>query len=261
MRKYLTEKNIRMGLIVSLIIFMGLFFHQCGKAKNNSISYEQNIAALTDSIRTYKTETGKLVYQKKTLISTSERLRKYNSNLSKKIKELENNPITITKFKTKIIRDTVKVYVYTHDPVWDLDSTQITFNYEWADSNHYSDGNYRYLSGNFINKIDTSFSVTYTKMKIFRDEIGLSFTTGLQEGKNGLAEIYIQSDYPGFKPISIEGALIDPRESDIIRSYFPPKRWGIGVYGGYGFYGDFMNSRFGHGLQLGIGISYNLIQF
>jgi hypothetical protein len=89
----------------------------------------------------------------------------------------------------------------------------------------------------------------------------MSFTTGLTESRNGMLEIFITSDFPGFKPTNIEGALINPRESKVIKSFFPPKRWGLGIQGGYGLYVDIHKNRVGHAFNLGVGVNYNIIQW
>ena len=98
-------------------------------------------------------------------------------------------------------------------------------------------------------------------MHITTDEFGMSLITGLTENKDGLLEIFIKSPYPGFKVTSIDGALIDPNESEVIKKYFPPKRWAIGFYGGYGIYYDPLKISAGSGLQIGIGLQYNILQW
>ena len=58
-------------------------------------------------------------------------------------------------------------------------------------------------------------------------------STGFTENKDGLLEIFVKSDYPGFKVSKLDGALIDPKKSNVLKKYFPEKRWGLGVYCGY----------------------------
>ena len=89
----------------------------------------------------------------------------------------------------------------------------------------------------------------------------MSFTTGITESNDDEIEIFIKSDYPGFTPSDIQGAVIDPRKSEVISKYFPPKRWGISPYVGYGIYGDLQKGTFGHGINIGIGITYDIIQW
>jgi hypothetical protein len=98
-------------------------------------------------------------------------------------------------------------------------------------------------------------------MHISRDEFAMSLTTGLTENKDGLLEIFVTSKYPGFSVTDLNGSLIDPAKSDVLKKYFPPKRWALGVYGGYGVYFDPAKIRVGTGIQLGIGIQYNIFQW
>ena len=97
-------------------------------------------------------------------------------------------------------------------------------------------------------------------MHITTDELGISLTTGLTENGDFL-EIFVKSTYPGFTPTSINGSLIDPTKSEVIKKYFPPKKWAIGVFVGYGVYFDPMNIRVGNGLQIGLGLQYNILQW
>jgi len=97
-------------------------------------------------------------------------------------------------------------------------------------------------------------------MHITTDELGISLITGLTENGDFL-EIFVKSTYPGFTPTSITGSLIDPKNSEVLKRYFKPKKWSVGAFGGYGVYYDPMNVRFGSGLQLGIGIQYHILQW
>lgn len=254
------QRNILIGALIAVIIF----FKGCGGGNEiQTMEYEQNIAALQDSIRTYETKNGELVSEKMALLTDKDNLKNLNKELSDDIKHLKDNPLVVTKFVTKIVHDTVYL-----EP--EIDSTGITFNadstvkiipFTWGDSTQFDDNNYRKIGGSYLVQVDTGLNVTTNNFLITTDEMGLSFTTGITESKDDQVEIFIKSNYPGFTPTKIDGALFDPRESDVIKKYFPPKRWGVGVYGGYGLYFDVQNVRVGHGINLGVGVSYNLFQW
>jgi len=74
------QRNIlAVALIAAIILMRG-----CGS--DNSIEilkYEQNIAALNDSVRTYQTKNGDLIYEKLALIADKKELTKYNDDLKK----------------------------------------------------------------------------------------------------------------------------------------------------------------------------------
>ena len=262
-RKYKIQRNIL--LLFLIILFIIFSFKNCNKENNISINdiidiYEQNIEALQDSIYIYKTKNKNLLYEKSILIIQKQNLKKYNQKLYNEIKYLKNNPIIITKQEIKIIRDTV--YIFPQ-----IDSSNIVFEnnillipFKWKDSVYYGNKNYRILEGKYIIEIDTNMNIKTKDFIINKDEIGISFITGIAETKDDRVKIFIKSEFPGFKVTSIEGALFDPRNSKIIKKFFPQKRWGLSIYSGYGFYFDIQKMKFGRALQIGIGINYNIIK-
>jgi len=259
-----TPKGQRNVLVVALILAI-IFLRGCGSGASDIevLKYEQNITALQDSIRTYETKNGDLVYEKAALLVESDKLKRFNEDLANEVKDLKDNPIVITKFVTKIVHDTLwlKPEIDTNNITWNADSTVKIIPFTWGDSTEYAPNNYRNLAGKYIIEVDTSLNVTTQSFAITKDELGLSFTTGITENKDGLLEIFVKSPYPGFRPTEINGALIDPRESDVIKKFFPPKRWAISPYAGYGVYFDPQKIQFGHGVQLGVGISYGIFQW
>jgi hypothetical protein len=160
-----------------------------------------------------------------------------------------------------------------HDTIYaeaKIDSNGIVFNkdssikiipFRWDIDSTYSEGNFRRIGGKYIISVDTSMNVRSKDFVITHDELGLSFTTGITENEDDRVEIFIKSNYPNFKAVKIDGALFDPRESKVIKKFFPPKRWGVGVFGGYGIYIDPDNFRAGTGVTFGVGVSYDLLQW
>lgn len=251
------QRNLLAGILL-VILFMNLRHCNSNSAIENT--YKQNITALSDSIRVYQTKNGSLVYEKAAFITENGSLKTLNSELASELEYLKDNPIVIIKYKTKIVRDTVEVPIYPTKPgIW-TDGV-FTQSFDWALDEDYGKGNYRKINGEFDVNVDTTYQLSTSKLRLTTDELGIAFTTGLTENKDGLLEIFVRSDYPGFKPTSLDGALVDPKNSKVLQKYFPPKRWALGVYGGYGFYGDLQNNTFGHGVQLGVGLQYNLIQW
>lgn len=259
-----TPKGQRNVLFIALVVLLVFMFRSCGENTNLEIfKYEQNIAALKDSIRTYENKNGELVSEKTALITEKEGLKKYNDELSKEVKHLKDNPIIVKKVSVEIIHDTIYV-----DP--EIDSSGIVYNadssikvvpFKWSDSTKYDKNNFRNIGGKYIVAVDTNMNVWSRDFVIINDEIGMSFTTGITENEDDRVEIFVKSDYPNFKAVKIDGALFDPRESKVIKKFFPPKRWGVGVFGGYGIYIDPSNFRAGTGITFGVGVSYDLFQW
>lgn len=255
-------KNIKIqrNLAIIIAIIAILLVHRCTKSDTNIDSLNQNITALNDTIRSYKDKNSQLVYEKSAFISKLKGLESLNKELSEELKYLKDHPIVIIKTRIKIVHDTVYIPVNIGDPTHLIDGS-ISRNLTWKYEKDFSGGNYRKLAGDLDVIVDSNLNLTSSPMHITTDEFGMSLITGLTENKDGLLEIFIKSPYPGFKVTSIDGALIDPNESEVIKKYFPPKRWAIGFYGGYGIYYDPLKISAGSGLQIGIGLQYNILQW
>ena len=258
-----TPKGQRNALFIALVIVLVYMFRSCGGNSVDKLKYEQNISSLMDSVRTYQTKNGFMVSEKIALITEKKELKKYNGDLLKEIKDLKDNPIVVTKVVTKIVHDTIyiKPELDTNGITYNADSTIKYTPFKWNIDTLYNEGNYRKIGGVYTISVDTNLNTKTKDFVILNNEIGLSFTTGLTENDDDKVEIFITSKYPNFKSVKIDGALFDPRESKVIKKFFPPKRWGVGLYGGYGLYVDPGKFTAGTGLTFGVGISYSLFQW
>jgi hypothetical protein len=63
--------------------------------------------------------------------------------------------------------------------------------------------------------------------------MGFSFVTGLREKDKSL-EIFVTPKYPGMTITSMEGAIIDPHKSEVLKKMFPQKKWSVGPFAGVG---------------------------
>lgn len=255
--KTLTQRNILLALT---ILFLFLFIRSCNENGGKINTLEQNVFTLKDSLRTYKDKTGRLVYEKGALISEKDDLKKLNVDLANEVKNLKDNPLVVIKTVVKVVHDTTYIEIKSTNPGrWN--GNTFTQNFEWDLNNKYSKENYRLIEGNFDVYVDSTFKLSTSKMKIIKDELSMSMSTGFTENKDGLLEIFVKSDYPGFKVSKLDGALIDPKKSDVLKNYFPPKRWGLGVYVGYGVSINPVTLSPASGIQIGIGVQYNILQW
>jgi len=255
LKKVLSNKYFYISVIILLVIFL---IRSCRTPIEN---YDQNIKALTDSVRFYKSKNGELVYEKTAFISKQNELSQLNKDLVNEIKELKDNPIVVIKTKFVIVHDTVEIEVNSGDYTYNEDNTIKSRTFDWKLDTAYDSNNYRTLHGDYIVSVDSNINITTTDFRLMTDEIGIGLATGLTEGKDNNVEIFITSTYPGFKPTNIDGALFDPRESEVIKKYFPPKRWSLSPFVGYGVYVDIANGRVGTGAAAGISVSYALFQW
>lgn len=253
------QRNILLGLMILLAIF---YFRSCSNQKVKEKTYEQNVAALTDTVRSYKTKNGELIFEKNALISDKKHLKDLNEQLAKDVKYLKDNPIVVTRTEIVVKEVPVKIPVYPNGQGnWNADKTQYTQGFTWDKDQQFNANNYRKLGGKFNIIVDTSFILKSSDMEITKSEFGMAITTGLTESKDGMLEIFVKSDYPGFQVTSLDGALINPEKSKVLKRYFKPKRWAIGIYTGYGLYVDPSSMRYGLGINLGIGLQYNILQW
>jgi hypothetical protein len=254
--------TIRNFLIVSLVIVNFFYFRSCSEKSTQENTYRQNLIALQDSIRTYTTKNGELIFEKAALISEHNDLKKLNSELAEDIKHLKDNPIVAIQTKVIVEEVPVKIPVYPGEfGNWNENKTQFTQDFKWSKKQNFDKENWRKLAGSFSITVDTSFILSSSAMSIDTSEFGMSLTTGLTENKDGILEIFVKSNYPGFSVAKLNGALINPTESAVLKKYFPPKRWAIGTYVGYGMYFDPTSMRAGTGVQIGIGLQYNIFQW
>ena len=242
-----------------LLLFVGLLVNKCKKDEDSSIDNfidNQNLKALKDSVRVYKNKIGELTYQKYSLISNNNSLDSLNKELAEELKNARGKVITIVKYKTIYKRDTV----YVNNTLTKyLDGR---YSLDWKNDTIYSPGNYRTLSGNSFFKVDTlTNTITPLYTRINRDEIGFSMVTGLQE-KDSLLEIFVTPKFPGMIVTDIQGTLVDPRESEVIKKFFPAKKWSVGPYFGIGISSNLKKpSQIIPTIGFGVSIQRSLIRF
>lgn len=218
-------------LIASILILFIFFFKQCNIISNfNKYKklYEDNINALNDSVRIEKNKVNEISYAKKLLLTDKKNLESLNNELGLEIKKYKGKIISLEKIIANIKSDTIyiptTISVYP-DGVYSLD---------WKFDSVYSAGNYRKFSGNSFFSIDTTTNIINPgKTRINQDEIGFSFITGIRENNKAL-EIFITPKYPNMVITNIEGAIIDPAKSNVLKNMFPNKKWTVGPYIGIG---------------------------
>lgn len=244
----LKKRDIFFLVIVGILCM--LLFRQCSSTSNLQSQLEiqnLNLDALKDSVRVQKNKLGEEVFIKKTLLATKENLEKLNSGLSKELDAMKDKVITLQKIASKIKADTQ--YVPTYITIHENGERSLDWKYDTT----FSDGNYRKFSGNSFFKLDTiNKKVIPGRTRINQDEIGFSFVTGIREKDKSL-EIFVTPKYPGMIITNIEGAIIDPHKSEVLKSMFPNKKWTVGPYAGIG-----MSSGIGFNGQPIAGPTFNI---
>lgn len=246
MKKFKIKINVNTILIIVCIVLALLYLKQCdrsSKLNDKAKISEMNIKALNDSVRTYKTKNGDLVFQKSTLIASEKELKKLNKQLYDELSGIKGDVKIVFKEKVVIKHDTIEAETktsYTADG-----KTMLIWKYDTA----YDSDNFQKISGRSIFTIDSNVirnPITF----IDENMMGISLVTGLTEGKDNY-EIFVKSKYPGFSVTKIDGAIIDKKmiKSNESRLVFGPSI-------GYGLM--FNGGTIRYGVNIGVNLTYNL---
>lgn len=219
------ERLIYIAAIVILLIALSLSVNKCTSIKHE---YNINNSALLDSVHHYKTKSGQLVAQTKIHETDIKNLKYLNDSLYSTLKSLKNKNITqATQFSGTIENP-------QHDTTFILVPDTSLFaleRFKFANQYRLLEGTIR-ADQNEIN------------MHIEKDIVHFNYTVALDKNNN----VLITSDNPYIKYNSISGfTLPKPRK----------KRFSIGPYVGAGI--DVRTGKIDP--QVGIGLSYGLIQF
>jgi len=190
------------------VILLLLLLQQCKENSRAAEIYkkkeavaEQNIAALNDSLRKTKTKEGQPEFDKLSLLVQDVKdLKKLNEDLANEVKITKGKVASIAKISAKVVHDTTYLEASS---VADEETVVTTFNKDTT----YSEGNSRSIAGYTEYDVQTGQSFA----AITKDEINIAFVTGIKNLDKGKPEIFIRSDYPGFSPTSISGAVLNPK--------------------------------------------------
>lgn len=221
--------------VVAFFVFISLSINKCTYYKNAN---DNNIIALTDSVKYYKGKYGNEV-AKKTMIETDcKNLQNINDSLYRMIQSMQ------VKKPDMVIGGSTSIDNGKHDTVWvlsastaDVSATGVT---EITSKNIYRkfdfSNQYRELTGNVNYTNDT------LGLHIEKDRIRFKYALAVKDNV-----VYMTSDNPYVKFNSITGLTIPKQKKE--------KKFGIGpsVFSGYS------NKGFVYGV--GIGLQYNFINF
>lgn len=188
-----------------LVIFVLLFWHQRSQLKQAQfklIVAQQNLNAANDSVRITKAKNGQIEADKLSFLFQSiSELKKANQDLAKEVAITKGKVNQIAKIGVKIIHDTIPTPL-----VITTERTDTSVRSDFSFDTTYSPGNFRMLKGytNYNLKTNQSFGI------LSKDNIGMTFVTGIKNLDKGKPEIFIRSPYPGFEVISADGAILDP---------------------------------------------------
>jgi len=253
--------DTRLLLLIALIVAVLLMLHQCGARKNAELDLamaNNNIHALSDTITQATNKLGNVQYEKSVLITSEKGLKDLNQDLANEVKA-QSGKIGYLQKVVSTINTTHDNIITVFDTVFQKANscdTAVPFLLTWNANKQYDVNNFRKLNGTTAFTIDKGIlSNPFTT--ITEDILGFDLVTGLEK-KDDHYEIFIRSNYPGFKPTKIDGAFIPQKD------LFPTeksKRWnfGIGLQAGLGAGFTTLTPTWFFGI--GLGIQYTLFRF
>lgn len=268
----------RVLLLLGAFVLIILLVNSCNKNKEKEIKYNQNISYYTDSLRIERNKVNELEYTTNILSASNKNLEELNTDLSNELKKEKGTVVYLSKVVASL-KDSLKINNkipggQINDQI-NQDNTQ-TIVFEHKET--YSPGNEKYTSGSidvgfcddeYVSQsfISTNNDTIEVKIPVIdknavsvylNDSIVMTMTTGLKENeKTGILEIFVRSNYPGFTVSYLDGAIIDPHKSTLIKSYFPNKKWGLGINFGIG--GFVNHGQLYPGIGCIIGLNYNFV--
>lgn len=218
-------------VVTLLFIVMCLSIHQC---ISNKFSYNENLIALTDTIKYYKGKNKELVASKTMLEISFKNIKCINDSLYDVIKSIGvKNPDNVVYIET-IIKDE------KHDTIWKIPSISSNDNNKYIKKDFDFSNKYRTLKGYvYLNKPDT------LGLSIEQNNAIADFTI-TQKDNN----VYITSNNPYIKYNNIIGIKNQSKNNT------KTKRFGIGPYIGIGINKDAKIEP-----TIGIGITWSLFRF
>jgi hypothetical protein len=244
--------------IIAILLLVSITAVQCNRNIDLQTDLEKsevNIEAMQDTITASKTREGKLQYEKATFVTTEKGLRDLNADLAKEVAEQKGKVAQLNKIIA--ILSTPKP-----GPIGGAGSVSGkpcdsigTYTASWESFAKFDENNFRKLAAT------TTITVDRAKVKnvitdITQDDLGFDLITGLEK-KEGGYEIFVRSNYPGFRPTKIDGAFIPQKD------LFPQekkKRYslGFGPQIGLGLSSTMQPTIY---FGAGIGLQYSIFKF
>jgi hypothetical protein len=262
-------KNPKNGKLIYFSIIILLFIallSQCNsnrRLRNDAFISEHNIAALQDTVITVKNKVGELQQEKILLITSKKTLEDFSKELAAELEKQKGRVIYISNMLAQLKSDNAALKAENNtlkDSLANIivDGTNVTYLY-WDFSKVYDDYNYRVIKGHTAFVLDTTTNgITSKGSELSNFDMGFNITTGIREEEKKL-RIFIKSNYPDLTFTNIEGSLVDPQKSDVIKKLIPQHKWTFGPQLGVG--AVYFNGTIKPSIYFGIGGQYTLFGF
>lgn len=249
------------GLIAILIAI--LCVQQCSMSnlKTDLAMKDNNMNALKDTIEETKNDLGQVQHEKSVLISSEKGLIDLNKEIASEVAAQSGTVAYLAKIVSGIMTDhggPQNVNAQALNPKANPCDTIASFDLPWNSDKEYDINNSRKLNGIASFTMNKGI-ITKATNEIKQDEIKYDIITGLEK-KDDHYEIFVRSNYPGFKPSKIDGAFIPQKD------LFPPQakqKWSVGPTFSGGIGACMTPSGVAPAIYVGVGlgISYKFFGF
>lgn len=272
-------------IMIIVVIALG-FGRSCANVRDlkrqNDIK-EQNIAALTDTVKMERTKSGKLEATVAGLITSEKELKQMNIDLYNEVSDQKGKVISLNKavielkqntsqlkshinYLESVMNQPIQINDSVYNIVWQLD-------YEW-DSINYDE----FIGETTVTinpkqptpfsfskwgkpKFENIFELRHDSTRLLERSTRIDLTFG-QEIVDDKLRVFVSTKYPGFSAASLQGWMIDPNTDSDIKKLIKKKKWipnTWSVGGGPSFGYNLLSGK--PYLGIGININYNLLQW
>ena len=228
-KTYIKKYLIRILVILGFLLMIGITFDAIRSCQDYKDRNNNNVVALTDSIKYYKTKYGEVYVSKTLLEGDLNTLKIVNDSLYNTIKEMKLNKPTSIVYIDNTIDNGGKDTSWT---IPQIPSQIDTVFYPMITKKFDFNNKYRELEGKVTIK-DSTMNLNIEKDKVFLD-----YTLAIEDNK-----VYVKSNNPYVQYNKIQGIEL-PK---------PKKRWTTVVIGpsiSYGY--DFSGKCFGPSINLSL---------
>jgi len=230
-KSYISKYLNRILVFIVFLFMLSLLITAVRSCQDYKDRNNNNVVALTDSIKYYKTKYGEVYVSKTLLEGDLSTLKIVNDSLYNTIKDMKlNKPTTVVYIDNTI--DNGKNDTSWVIPPIPSGGDSIIMVYPMITKNFEFNNKYRELEGDVTIK-DSTMNLNITKDKVFVD-----YTLAVEDNK-----VYVKSNNPYVQYNKIQGIQLPQ----------PKKRWTTLVIGpsiGYGY--DLKNGNFGPNISLNI---------
>lgn len=257
------------GIILFVLLLISMVFgvtqcrnYQSQKAQNEFIAKQnaQNLIALKDSITvTFDKKLKAFIFEKDNyVINELADLKKYNQDLYNQLNKVRGDVIAAIQSKVTVDIGGVTAgnKLVTVDKDKNLYGLDFKSNYKDEGFEQNLEGQSRFKAQ--LDKITNKWVLEPDSTLFTKNTTTIGITYGFRDLKDKY-EVFAISPSPKVKISDLNGVFVLNKEPP--KMPVSPRRWGLSPYVGFGLNTDYNLANMRPGWSIGIGVSYNLVQW